>query len=327
MPEKPENFAVSPRLMVHAEYGRYDALSDTLQTIRLHGGEVSRTSSDDSTLRHRYAGGMRMLHMIESGVVHLSLSSDEPTRDHEHDHAREHDRDHARKHEHIELFGGDMVVLARGDEHTIGTAPAPVPTSATWLTGEFTVEPLIADPLLKVLAPAIVIRSTDEGTRWLPFSLDLILEEVTMPGPGSRVMVARLIELLFIRALRAWAASGDRAEPGWLTAAMDPVLGPVLTAIHRSPERDWSVEELAKLAAVSRSAFAARFTALIGQPPGAYVLSQRLEHAAHLLRSTTEPVGRIAALVGYESEAAFSRAFARAHGQSPRAWRTTALSQ
>ena len=302
MPEKPENFAVPPppelAPVIHSEYGRHDALSDVLQTIRLHGGEVSRVASRDSRDRYTYPSGMRMLHMVESGIVHVTLSAGE----------------------HVELAAGDMVVLARGDEHSVGVADT---ATATWLTGEFMVEPLIADPLLTVLTPAIVIRGTDEGTRWLPFSLELILEEVTTPGPGSRVMVARLIELLFIRALRAWAASGDRAEPGWLTAAMDPLLGPVLTAIHRSPERNWSVDELAKLAALSRSAFAVRFTALIGQPPGTYVLRQRLEHAAHLLRSTTEPVGRIAAVVGYESEAAFSRAFARAHGQSPRAWRTS----
>lgn len=311
MAKEPGNFAVPPvsperpglaAPMIHSEYGRYDALSDVLQTIRLHGGEVSRVSVNVSygggAERHDYPSGVRMLHMVESGQVRVSLSTGE----------------------HIDLSGGDMVVLARGDEHSIGPAST---YAASWVTGEFMVEPLIADPLLSVLTPTIVIRGDAEGTKWLPFSLNLILEEVTKPGPGSRVMVARLIELLFIRALRAWAASGDRAEPGWLTAAMDPVLGPVLTAVHRSPERDWSVEELAKLAALSRSAFAARFTALLGQPPGTYVLRQRLEHAAHLLRSTNEPVGRIAAIVGYESEAAFSRAFTRAHGQSPRAWRTS----
>lgn len=304
--EKPEYFAVPPSLVINSEYGRYDALSDVLQTIRLHGGEVGRVTADAAAERQNYPSGVRMLHMVESGLIRVSLSADE----------------------HIELAAGDMVLLARGDEHSVGAAVMDADAhadglTATWLTGEFMVEPLIADPLLSVLPAAIVIRGDAERTRWLPFSLNLILEEVMQPAPGSRVMVARLIELLFIRALRAWAASGHRAEPGWLTAAMDPVLGPVLTAIHRSPERDWSVEELAKLAALSRSAFATRFTALLGQPPGNYVLRQRLDHAAYLLRSTGEPVGRIAAVVGYESEAAFSRAFSRVHGQAPRAWRAS----
>jgi transcriptional regulator GlxA family with amidase domain len=84
-------------------------------------------------------------------------------------------------------------------------------------------------------------------------SLSLMLAEVTQPGLGSRVMVSRVLDLLFIHALRTWAASCSRPSPGWLTAAMDPVLGPVLTAIHQAPERDWSVDELARLAAFSRA--------------------------------------------------------------------------
>jgi len=148
-----------------------------------------------------------------------------------------------------------------------------------------------------------------------------MVAEITEPRPGSRVMISRVLDLLFIRALRVWAASG-RANPGWLTAAMDPALGRALNAIHEAPERNWSIDELARLAALSRSAFATRFAARLGQPPGAYLLHQRLGHAAHLLRSTSESVGRIAATVGYTSEAAFSRAFARAYGDPPRAWRT-----
>jgi len=99
-----------------------------------------------------------------------------------------------------------------------------------------------------------------------------------------------------------------------------------LVVAGQAPERNWSIDELARLAALSRSAFATRFAtrfaARLGQPPGAYLLHQRLGHAAHLLRSTTESVGRIAATVGYTSEAAFSRAFAHAYGDPPRAWRT-----
>jgi AraC-like DNA-binding protein len=105
---------------------------------------------------------------------------------------------------------------------------------------------------------------------------------------------------------------------------MDPALAPVLTAIHRDPGRDWPVDELARLASLSRSAFATRFAGSVGEPPGAYVQRRRLDHACYLLRSTAEPVGRIAARVGYASEAAFSRAFSRVYGSSPRAWRNAA---
>ncbi|MET9627425.1 AraC family transcriptional regulator [Lentzea sp. NPDC006480] len=104
------------------------------------------------------------------------------------------------------------------------------------------------------------------------------------------------------------------------------MLSPVLSAIHRAPGRDWQVDELAKLAALSRSAFATRFAEVLGQSPGAYVLRHRLEHAARLLLTTTEPVGRIAAGAGY-SEAAFSRAFTHACGSSPRVWRASVRSR
>jgi quercetin dioxygenase-like cupin family protein len=104
--------------MIHSEYGRYDALSDVLQTIRLHGGEVSRVSVNVSygggTERLDYPSGVRVLHMVESGRVRVSLSAGE----------------------HIELSGGDMVVLARGDEHSIGAAST---YAASWVTGEFMV--------------------------------------------------------------------------------------------------------------------------------------------------------------------------------------------
>ena len=294
MLEEPEDFAVSPTPLIHAEYRKSDALSDVLQAIHLRGGDVARDSSSDPAQLHQYRSGVRMLHIVEHGSMHVEPTAGEP----------------------VEISAGDLVLLARGDAHTVRAAP-----EAGWLTGEFLVDSLVADPLLSVLPPAVVIRGDGEHSGWLPLSLSLMLDEVTQPGPGSRVMVSRVLDLLFIRALRSWAASGSQPGPGWLTAAMDPALGPVLTAIHQAPERDWSVDELARLAALSRSAFAARFAALLGQPPGAYVLRQRLDHAAHLLRSTTEPVARIAASVGYASEAAFSRAFARAHGDSPRAWR------
>jgi transcriptional regulator GlxA family with amidase domain len=208
-------------------------------------------------------------------------------------------------------------LVAKGDRHTVRAIG-----DASWVTGEFLVDPLVADPLLAVLPAAVVIRAGTEGGNWLPMSLDLMLTEVTEPKPGSRVMISRLLDLLFIHGLRAWAANGRQANAGWLTAAMDPGLGPVLTAIHQAPERDWPVDELARIATLSRSAFAARFAALVGESPGAYVLRQRLDRAANLLLSSTEPINRIAARVGYASEAAFSRAFARGYGDSPRAWRS-----
>jgi AraC-like DNA-binding protein len=282
MPQEPDYFADRPA----------DALSDLLQAVHLHGGEIIR-STVDRPHRDRHPAGSRMLHLVEHGSLRLEFRASPP----------------------VVLGPGDMALLARGDTHVVRTS------SAGWFTGHFHVDHLVADPLLAVLPAAVVVRGDSGDVSWLSLGRQLMLSELTDPQPGSRVMVARLLDLLFIRALRVWAASDTSAHPGWLTAAMDPVIGPVLSAIHRDPARDWSVPHLAALASLSRSAFSARFAALVGEPPGSYVLRQRLERAAHLLESTTESIGRIATLVGYTSEAAFSRAFTRAFGESPRAWR------
>jgi AraC-like DNA-binding protein len=293
MAKKPENCSGPPEPIVRSEYGKYDALSDVLQMIHLRGGEVAYVACADLGQRHEHPCGARLVHIVEHGCVRVEIADEKP----------------------VELAAGDLVLLARGESHVVRGEPY-----SAWVTGEFLADILMANSPLSTLPSVIVVRGEAEETRWLPLSLSLMLAEVNQPRPGSRVMVSRLLDLLFIRALRFWADSGEQANPGWLTAAMDPVLGKVLTAIHRSPERDWSIDELARLSALSRSAFATRFSALLGEPPGAYVLRQRLEHAARLLLSTSEPVGRIAVSIGY-TEAAFSRAFARAYGEAPRAWR------
>lgn len=233
-----------------------------------------------------------------------------------------------------------MALLARGDRHVLSAGtPAPAereltaadsfrrvdeltdPATPRWVTGTFGVEETIADPLLSVLPAAVLIRA-DAERDWLTSSLHLLVVEITDARPGAGVMISRILDLLFIHALRAWSA--DDAAPGWLTAALDPAFGPVLTTIHNNPDRQWQVAELAALARLSRSTFTERFTRLLGRSPGAYVTDRRLEHAAHLLGSTDEPVGRIAGAVGYHSEAAFNRAFHRRYGMPPLRWRKRA---
>jgi transcriptional regulator GlxA family with amidase domain len=140
------------------------------------------------------------------------------------------------------------------------------------------------------------------------------------PSQGSAVMVARILDLIFIQILRAWAAGTD-AEPNWLAGALDPQIGPALSAIHRDPGRNWTVQELARACSLSRSAFAARFAARVGQPPATYLAHVRLDAATDLFRGTSQPVSFIAGSVGYTSEAAFSRAFKHRYGTPPARWR------
>jgi transcriptional regulator GlxA family with amidase domain len=133
-------------------------------------------------------------------------------------------------------------------------------------------------------------------------------------------MISRVLDLLFIQVLRAWAARPD-ATAGWLTGAMDPVIGDVITSIHANPAQPWTIERLAGKSNLSRSAFAERFARRVGIPPAAYRAQVRLESAADLLQYTTESLRAIASEVGYDSEAAFSRAFSKRYGMPPSKWR------
>jgi transcriptional regulator GlxA family with amidase domain len=119
--------------------------------------------------------------------------------------------------------------------------------------------------------------------------------------------------------LRSWATDPD-ATPGWLTGAMDPVIGEVIAAINANPGFAWTIEQLAQKSNLSRSAFVDRFTRRVGQPPATYVAQVRLANAADLLLDTTEPVSAAAA-IGCDSEAAFSRAFSKLYGVPPSRWR------
>lgn len=286
MTENPQNYAESPH--------DTDVLSELLRAIRLHGDAVARHRPASGGHGLRYSAGSRALHIGERGRLRLQLSP---------------------PHEAIPLGPGDLALLANGAAHTVLTE------DGAWITGTFTVDAGVADPVLAVLPPAIVIRADGATDHWLPLGLELLLAEtVRPPRPGSRVMVSRILDLLFIHALRTWAASGH-TEPGWLTAAMDVELAPVLSAVHQDPGADWSIDELARLASMSRSAFADRFVRLLGHPPATYVRGRRMHRAAHLLTETDLPIRRIANQVGYRSEAAFSRAFRRQHGVAPRGWR------
>jgi AraC-like DNA-binding protein len=133
-------------------------------------------------------------------------------------------------------------------------------------------------------------------------------------------MISRILDLLFIQIIRAWASRPD-ADPGWMIGAMDPQIGQALTELHAHPDREWTVAGLAGIAHLSRSAFAQRFAERVGQTPAAYISQLRLEIAAEHLTSTEAPVNAIAADVGYRSNAAFTRAFSKRYGVTPTEWR------
>jgi AraC-like DNA-binding protein len=170
--------------------------------------------------------------------------------------------------------------------------------------------------------PAVIILHGGGGPalEGLEVARRMLVAEMESPSQGSAVMIARILDLIFIQILRTWAADTN-AEPNWLAGALDPQIGPALSAVHRDPGHDWTVEKLARACNISRSTFAARFLARVGKPPATYLAHVRLDAATDLLRDTSLPVTLVAQSVGYTSEAAFSRAFKTRYGTPPARWR------
>lgn len=145
----------------------------------------------------------------------------------------------------------------------------------------------------------------------------LMAQEARDPQPGGETVLTRLSDILLIHAVREWLEQSPLAREGWLGALRDEQIGRALAEIHRRPEQRWTVASLASLAHMSRSSFAERFTALVGETPMTYVTRRRMQLATHLLRESRLPTAEVAARVGYDSLPAFSRAYKRTLGQSP----------
>lgn len=147
--------------------------------------------------------------------------------------------------------------------------------------------------------------------------MQALASEMVEEVPGSEIVTTRLAEVLFIQVLRAHIASGPERNKGWLRAIFDPQMGTALSAIHNKVNTPWTVDSLAKAAGMSRSAFAARFKDLLGQTPLEYVTEWRMQKAMQLLLERDKKLIDVALSVGYESDAAFSKAFKRVVGASP----------
>jgi AraC-like DNA-binding protein len=174
--------------------------------------------------------------------------------------------------------------------------------------------------LIESLPPLIHIEAS-RSTRadWMQATLQLIAEETQHIRPGSDAVVSRLCDILVIQAIRTWIERDPAAQTGWLGALNDEQIGSTIAMIHTDPTRDWSVATLAGEAAMSRSAFAARFTDMVGESAMRYVTRWRMYAAVELLSSSNSTVASVSTQVGYDSQAAFSRAFKRVIGTTPRA--------
>jgi AraC-like DNA-binding protein len=154
--------------------------------------------------------------------------------------------------------------------------------------------------------------------------LEAMEAELAAGRVGAASVVDRLANVVGATAIRSWAESGCPVAGEWLTPLRDPHLGKAIAAIHRDPGSAWTVASLARVAQASRSSFADRFASAVGEPPARYVVRVRMQRAMQLLRRDDLTVAQTAERLGYSSDAAFSRAFRRFSGHSPRDWRRQA---
>ena len=251
----------------------------------------------------------------------------------------------------ISLVGGDFAVLSKGTANRLRDAlDSPVNSPISRLEDLFAVPPCQGqlrvqyggggapttvlcgnacfedhemNPLLPALPSLILIKGKNgKAVEWLDSTLQAIAWETADNHPGAEMMITYLCNILFIQAIRAYLANLQQQDNGgWLRALRDPQLSVVLALIHQSPEKNWTVDSLAKQVNLSRSTFAARFKERVGEAPFQYLTRWRMYRAARLLRSTDLSLVVIAQQVGYQSEAAFSKAFKRQIRQSPGEYR------
>lgn len=243
----------------------------------------------------------------------------------------------------LTVRAGDLVLVPHGLGHRAwGAEPAPTPSvldlphenasenyavlrhggggvRTEVVCGGVRLDHPAARHLIDALPPIIHIESSlMPRSEWLHSMLGLMSDETRDPQPGSDVVVSRLCDILVIQAIRIWIEQDPAAKTGWLGALHDPRIGAAMARIHADPGKPWSVASLAAGVAMSRSAFAARFRELVGEPVMQYVTWWRMHSAVDLLETGGTTVATVGRLVGYESEAAFSRAFSRVIGAPPR---------
>jgi AraC-like DNA-binding protein len=191
----------------------------------------------------------------------------------------------------------------------------------TFVSGSFELDALEARPLLRALPSLLHLKLDQHRSLAFQSVLEMLAMETESPGLGSAAVVSRLFELLFVHAIRVYSTQPGGPTRGWLGAIADRHLARSLEAMHDAPAQDWTVESLARTAGMSRSGFAARFKAVVGQSPLDYLTQWRMYCASRLLLQGNIALSEVSRQVGYESEAAFNRVFRRETAMTPGAFR------
>jgi len=314
-----------------------DALSDVLGVIRLTGAVflsaeftapwsvLTQRGPGDSAPNMSSAGHLVHYHLVTEGECLATLAGEEP----------------------IRVEAGDLLLFPRGDAHVLASAPdlKPVPTADLlgWSEPAGTIHRLVHggggettrmvcgflacdtrlfEPLLMALPRVLKVRA-QEGpvSSWIETSLRSAIDESAHPRAGWEIVVARLAEVLFMEALRRYIDKSSIDEKGWLAGLRDPYVGRALALMHERPAYPWTVEDLGRRVALSRSALAARFAQVLGQSPMSYLAGWRMHLAAHMLGTSSQTIAAITERIGYDSEPSFYRAFKRAVGMPPAAFR------
>ncbi len=300
-----------------------DVLSDILDLLQLRGSLYFQTTfSPPWSVAVPSLAGAARFHLAVQGRCHVRVGEG---------------RD-------LLLNTGDLVVIPRGTPHVLSdrpeTAPAPLEdvlqragytgeghlvyggtprpdADSRLICGHFTFAEQAEHPLLRALPDHLLVTAELRARApWLDELMRLVVRRVFSDEPGVTAAVVRLSEALFIEVLRT-CADQDETLKGVIEALGDPRVGRALGLMHRGLDRDWTLERMAREVGMSRSRFAERFQALMGCAPMSYLADLRLQRAMNLLSGTGEPIQRVAARVGYQSPAAFSRAFSNRYGQSP----------
>lgn len=316
-----------------------DALSNVLKTVRLTGAVffdvaakepwVAESAPREIILPKILPGADHLIayHVVTWGRCFGSLIGGQP----------------------IALEAGEVIVFTHGDPHVMASSPGmradpPAaaaleaatgghlpfvlnygsggPPSTKLVCGYLACDARPFNPLLENLPPVIKAGDSKDGDAgWLGQLIRFAMMESAEKRAGSESILAKLSELMFIEVVRRHLETLPPEQAGWLAGLRDPFVGKALSLLHGKPAHDWTIEELAKHAGQSRSLFAKRFTDFVGMPPMHYLAKWRMQIASERLGSGNSTIAAIAADIGYDSEAAFSRAFKKTMGVPPSDWR------
>ena len=288
MTETLKNLTIPPTEEGQSE-GADDLLSNVLAQIRLRGDRVASRSLTPGEI---LALDPRAAHVLVAAEGSVRLMGSD--------------------HEGVTVGQGDLVLFPRGlGPLQVAATEAP----ATVIVCRFRFDPNTLQAMISALPDRIHVRRS-EGVGWIEGVVPFLTSETVAPKPGAALMISRIIDLIIIRAIRTWVHQGHAS--GWLGGLGDARIARALRVIHEKPTQRWSIEALADIAGMSRSNFADRFTALVGRPPLRYHNEWRLTLARGMLLRHDARIGEIGLHIGYESEAAFSRAYKALFGHSPR---------